>query len=54
MPVRIGWTAPAKRRTAMPRKRYKLVAKLRRVDVVVSQGQPVADAVRAIGVTEVT
>src|ERR1700730_14708082 len=23
MPVRIGWTAPAKRRTAMPRKRYK-------------------------------
>jgi len=46
-----------KRRTAMPRKRHKpeeIVAKLRRVDVLVSQGQSVADAVRAIGVTEVT
>jgi hypothetical protein len=31
-----------------------IVAKLRQVDVMVSQGQPVADAVRAIGVTEVT
>jgi len=30
------------------------LAKLRQVDVLVSQGQPVADAVRAIGVTEVT
>ncbi len=41
----------------MPRKRHKpeeIVAKLRRVDVLVSQGQSVADAVRAIGVTEVT
>jgi transposase-like protein len=41
----------------MPRKRHKpeeIVAKLRQVDVLVSQGQPVADAVRAIGVTEVT
>lgn len=41
----------------MPRKHHKpeeIVAKLRRVDVLVSQGQSVADAVRAIGVTEVT
>jgi putative transposase len=41
----------------MPRKRYKpeaIVAKLRKVDVLTSQGQSVADAVRAIGVTEVT
>ena len=41
----------------MPRKRHKpeeIVAKLRRVDVLVSQGQNVADAVRAIGVSEVT
>jgi putative transposase len=41
----------------MPRKRYKpeeIVAKLRQVDVLVSQGRPVAAAVRSIGVTEVT
>lgn len=41
----------------MPKKRHKpeeIVAKLRQVDVLVSQGQSVADAVRAIGVTEVT
>jgi len=41
----------------MARKRHKpeeIVAKLRRVDVLVSQGQSVADAVRGIGVTEVT
>jgi putative transposase len=41
----------------MPRKRHKpeeIVAKLRQVDVLVSQGQSVADAVRTIGVTEVT
>ena len=31
-----------------------IVAKLRQVDVLVSQGAPVADAVRQIGVTEVT
>jgi hypothetical protein len=40
-----------------PKKRHKpeeIVAKLRQVDVMVSQGQSVADAVRAIGVTEVT
>jgi putative transposase len=36
----------------MPRKRHKpeeIVAKLRQVDVLVSKGQSVADAVRAIG-----
>ena len=41
----------------MPRKRHKpeeIVAKLRQVDVLVSQGQSVADAVRSIGVSEVT
>jgi putative transposase len=47
----------ASRRIEMPKKRHKpeeIVAKLRQVDVVVSQGQSVADAVRQIGVTEVT
>jgi len=41
----------------MPRKRHKLeeiIAKLRQVDVLASQGQSIADALRAIGVTEVT
>ena len=41
----------------MARKRYKpgeIVAKLRQVDVLVSQGKSVADSIRAIGVTEVT
>jgi ACT domain-containing protein len=41
----------------MPRKRLEpeeIVAKLRQVDVLVSQGKSVADAVRAIGVTKVT
>ena len=41
----------------MARKRYKpeeIVAKLRQVDVLVSQGQSVADAERSIGVTDVT
>ena len=41
----------------MPRKRHEpeeIVAELRQVDVLVSQGQGVADAVRSIGVTEVT
>ena len=41
----------------MPRKPYKpeeIVAKLRQVDVVVSQGQTLADAIRQIGVSEVT
>jgi len=41
----------------MPRKVYKpeeIVAKLRQVDVLASQGQSTADAIRAIGVSEVT
>ena len=41
----------------MPQKRHKpeeIVAKLRQVDVLVSQGKPVAEAVRSIAVTEVT
>jgi putative transposase len=41
----------------MPRKRHtaeEIVAKLRQVDVLMAQGKPVGDAVRAIGVTEVT
>ena len=41
----------------MLRRRHKpeeIVAKLRQVDVLVSQGQTVADAIRSIGVTEVT
>ena len=41
----------------MPRKRHKpeeIVAKLRQVHVLTSQGQSVADAIRSIGVTEVT
>jgi putative transposase len=41
----------------MPRKRFKpeeIVAKLRQVDVLVSQGQNMAEAIRQIGVSEVT
>jgi putative transposase len=41
----------------MPRKIHKaeeIVAKLRQVDVLMSQGTAVADAVRSIGVTQVT
>ena len=41
----------------MARKRHKpeeIVAKLRQVDVLASQGRSVAEAVRLIGVTEVT
>ena len=41
----------------MPKKGHKpeeIVAKLRQVDVLVSQGQSVADAIRSIGVTEVS
>jgi transposase-like protein len=41
----------------MPRKRYKpeeIVAKLRQVDVLASQGASMADAIRQIGVSEVT
>ena len=41
----------------MARKRHtaeEIVAKLRQVDVLMAQGRPVADAVRTLGVTEVT
>ena len=41
----------------MARKRYKpeeIVAKLRQVDILVSQGQNMVDAIRQIGVSEVT
>jgi transposase-like protein len=41
----------------MPSKRHKpeeIVAKLRQVDVMMAQGHSVADAVRSIGVSDVT
>jgi transposase-like protein len=41
----------------MGKKRHtpeEIISKLRQVDVLVAQGTPVADAIRAIGVTEVT
>jgi len=41
----------------MPRKIYKpeeIVAKLRQVDVLTSQGQSASEAIRSIGVSEVT
>ncbi len=41
----------------MGTKRHKpedVVAKLRQADVLIAQGQSVADAIRALGVTEVT
>jgi putative transposase len=47
----------ARRTDQMPTKRHKpeeIVAKLRQVDVLTSQGQSAADAIRSIGVTEVT
>src|SRR4028118_1260454 len=49
--------APSRRRSEMAKKGHKpeeAVAKLRQVDVPVSQGRSVAEAVRAIGATEVT
>src|SRR3989337_671040 len=47
-----GW-----RMRSMARKRHtaeEIVAKLRQVDVLMAQGKAVADAIRTIGVTEVT
>ena len=41
----------------MPRKRHapeEIVAKLRQVEVLTAQGRSVAEAIRSIGVTEVT
>src|SRR5919112_4582091 len=49
--------ASSRRRTEMAKKGHKpeeAVAKLRQADVLVSQGRTVAEAIRAIGVTEVT
>src|SRR5947209_20502743 len=45
------------RRTTMGKKRHKpeeIVAKLRQVDVLTSQGKNVAEAIRSIGISEVT
>ena len=39
---------------AKKHKPEEIVAKLRQVDVLTSQGTPIADAIRSIGVTEVT
>ena len=39
---------------ARKHKPEEIVAKLRQVDVLTSQGTPIADAIRSIGVTEVT
>jgi putative transposase len=47
----------ARRTDQMARKRHKpeeIVAKLRQVEVLTAQGQSMADAIRSIGVTEVT
>src|SRR5829696_3614150 len=47
----------SRRRITMGKKRHtpeEIIAKLRQVDVLVAQGTPVADAIRAIGVTKVT
>ena len=41
----------------MPRKRHtadEIITKLRQVEVLTAQGRPVAEGIRAIGVTEVT
>jgi len=58
----LKWSTPelwffALEEDPMPRKIYKpeeIVAKLRQVEVLTSQGQGVADAIRSIGVSEVT
>ncbi len=39
---------------AKKHKPEEIVAKLRQVDVLTSQGKPISDAIRSIGVTEVT
>jgi len=41
----------------MPKKRHKpeqIVSKLRQADVLISQGQDIADVIRQIGVSEAT
>ena len=52
----MGFRAQEEERS-IGKKRYKpeeIVSKLRQVDVLTSQGQTVAQAIRSIGVTEVT
>jgi len=51
------WLLSLMEDNGMPRKRHKadeIVTKLRQVDVLTAQGRPVAEAIRSIGVTEVT
>jgi len=51
------WLLSLMEESEMPTKKHKaeeIVAKLRQVDVLTAQGRPVAEAVRSIGVTEVT
>ena len=45
------WAISSRKRRAKPEE---VVAKLRQADVLIAQGQSVADAIRALGVTEVT
>jgi hypothetical protein len=43
--------------TSISKKRHTakvIVAKLRQVDILTAQGRPVAEAIRSIGITEVT
>jgi putative transposase len=40
--------------SCLAEKRYEPIAKLRQVDVLISQGQNMVDAIRQIGVSEVT
>lgn len=47
-------TSASTRKSTTSADATEIVAKLRQVDVLTSQGQTVADAVRSIGVTEVT
>jgi hypothetical protein len=54
--VRLELCLFASRRTDIPRKRYKseeIVTKLRQIDVMVSQGRNMADAIRQIAVSEI-
>ena len=51
------WLLSLMEERGIPRKKHKaeeIVAKLRQVEVLTSQGRPVAEAVRSIGVTELT
>jgi putative transposase len=53
----LKWAFGPEEDEGMPQKKHKpeeIVAKLRQVDVLVSQGQSVAEAVRSIGVTPFT